>query len=131
MKSFNRSFLIGHLAHDPRLRQTPYGTLVCDFTVAVKSRHMEKGEPRDGAEYIPVSAWAHLAHQCYDRLIRGSLVHVEGHLKLNRWTDRRTRQPRSRMIVVADHVEFLGGLREGPPPGLRAPAIAIEDLGPP
>ena len=111
MSTLNRVFLIGYLADDPHLRRTPRGSLVCDFTLAVGSRPLETGDRPDRSEFLPISAWSNLAHESYERLARGSQIHLEGHLKKSRWTDRRTGQPRARIIVVADDIQFLARLR--------------------
>ena len=118
MNSFNSVFLLGNLTRDPVIRFTPSGKLMCEFTVAVTTQKMEDGEVKDAADFIPVNAWEKLGQLCYDRLVKGSKIRLEGHLKANRWSDRKTRETHSRLIVTARDVDFIARLRVGPPPGL-------------
>ena len=124
MSSFNSVFLIGNLTRDPVVRFTQTRKLVCEFTVAVKTKTMEAGEVEGSADFIPVNAWEKLGHQCHERLVKGSKVRLEGHLKAKRWTDHKTQENHSRLVVVARDVDFVARLREGPAPGLVAPADA-------
>ena len=124
MNTFSRVFLLGNLTRDPSIRFTPNGSLICEFTVALRSRKMQDGEAKDAAEFIPVNAWDKLGRLCFDKLVKGSAVHVEGHLKPNRWLDRKTGERHSRLVVTARDVSFIARLREGPPPGMLPQAEA-------
>ena len=121
MNSFNRVYILGNLSRDPRVHFTHRGALVCEFPVAVTTRRMEEGEAIDGADFLPVVAWDTLGRVSHDHLVKGSLVHVEGHLKTQRWVDKATRQPHTRLVVTASQINFLARLREGPPPGRTDP----------
>ncbi len=112
MTSFNRVLLIGNLTRDPELRFTPLGAPVCEFTVAVETIRLDEGEPVEGADYIPVNVWGNSGQACHDRLRKGSLVHLEGHLKQQRWADRKTRRPHARIVVIANKLLFLARLKK-------------------
>ena len=58
MASFNKVILIGNLTADPELKQTPQGTSVCRFTLAINrrfSRNADQGQHT--ADLISVVAW--------------------------------------------------------------------------
>ena len=114
MQTVNRVFLLGNLARDPELRFMPTGVRMCEFTVAVSTRRMQDLEPNQATEFVPVCAWDRLAELCHERLEKGSLVHLEGHLKARRWLDRKTKAHHSRLVVTVSHINFLARLKSGP-----------------
>ena len=52
----NRAILMGRLTADPELRQTPSGTAVCTFTVAVERRFIDRNGERQ-TDFLDVVAW--------------------------------------------------------------------------
>lgn len=110
MASFNRVLLIGNLTRDPELRHTPQGKAVCEFTLAVNGMSRPEGEKN--VDYFPITAWEKRAEVCSKHLRKGSLIHVEGRLKQERWESEG--EHRSRLSVVATSVTFLpSGTKEG------------------
>jgi len=108
MLSVNKVMMAGNLARDPRVRQTTNGTAVGTFVVALNERYTTReGELRETVSFVEVETWGKLAETCGDRLSKGARVFVEGRLRCERWEDRQTGQPRSRLLVRADRVQFL------------------------
>jgi single-strand DNA-binding protein len=119
MASLNKVFLMGNLTRDPELRYTPGGASVCTFGLAVNRRFKTKqGDNRDETLFVDVTAWAKQAELCSQYLSKGRPVFVEGRLRLESWTGN-DGQKRSKMGVVAQNIQFLGG-----PGGGAAPAGA-------
>jgi len=109
MASFNKALLIGNLTRDPELRSTPQGKAVCEFTLAVNRPPRPDGEK--GVDFFPVTVWEKQAEACAKHLKKGSLVHVEGHLRHERW-EAEGGEKRSRLAIVANSVSFLGRKKE-------------------
>ena len=107
MKSLNKVMLIGNLTHDPEVRATPKGISVADFSLALnRSFSGENGDRREETTYVDVVAWNQSADFVGQYFQRGKKAYVEGRLQLDSWEDKETGQPRSKLRVVADRVEF-------------------------
>lgn len=110
MSSLNKVFLMGNLTRDPELRQLPNsGTSVCKLGLAVNRRYSTRGgEDREEVCFVDIEAWGRQAETCGRYLRKGSPALVEGRLKLDTWEDRETGRNRSRLLVHAERVQFLG-----------------------
>lgn len=105
MNDLNSILVEGNLTRDPLLSTTPQGTSVCNF--AVGSHHMYKkdDEQRTETSFFDVEVWSKLGENCAEYLRKGRGVRVVGRLKQDRWKNGEG-QPRSRVKIVAEHVEF-------------------------
>lgn len=111
MSSFNKVILIGNLTRDPELRYTVNGTAVTNFCVAVNHRYKQNEEMKEEVNFFDIVAFDKQAESCAEHLSRGRSVLVEGRLQQRRWeTD--DGQKRSKVEIVANIVQFLGGERE-------------------
>ena len=117
MPSMNRVFLMGNLTRDPELRYIPSGTAVANFGLAVNRTYTTReGESKDEVCFVEIVTWSKTAENCANYLTKGRPVLVEGRLQYQSWeTD--DGQKRSKLEVVADRVQFLGGRREEGAPG--------------
>ena len=61
--------------------------------------------------FFDVSTWTRLAEVCGEYLKKGRGVRVVGKLRQDRWTDP-DGKPRSRIEIVAEHVEFKPQLKK-------------------
>lgn len=112
MASFNRVILMGNMTRDVELKYTPGGTAVTDIGLAVNDRRKNaQGEWVDETTFVDVTLWGRTAELAGEYLGKGSPLLVEGRLKLDTWeTDG---QKRSKLRVVCDRMQFVGGTREG------------------
>lgn len=110
MASFNQVTLLGNLTRDPELRYTPQGVAVCDMALAINRKFVRKsGEKVDEVAFVDITCWNRLAEIAAEFLKKGRPVLVAGHLTQNRWEDPATGQKRSKLCVVAETLQFLGG----------------------
>ena len=119
MPSLNKVLLMGNLTRDPELRVTPKGTPICQFSLAInRTFKMESGETREEVTYIDIEAWGKSGENISKYVTKGRPLFVEGRLRLDQWEDKTTKEKRSRMKVVLENFQFLGGGRgEGGPGG--------------
>jgi single-strand DNA-binding protein len=61
--------------------------------------------------FFDVETWAKLAENCYNLGRKGRGIRVVGRLKQDRWAGA-DGKPRSRVTIVAEHVEFRPDLRK-------------------
>lgn len=113
MASFNRVILMGNLTRDPELRYTPGGVAVTDLSLAVNEVRGRGDDRKETAHFFDVTVWDRMAENCSQYLTKGSPVLVEGRLVQDTWEDRETGKKRSKIKVVANTVQFLGGGNSG------------------
>ncbi len=121
MASYNRVILVGNLTRDVDLRYTPSGTAVTEIGMAVNDRRKnQNGEWVDEPTFLDVTLWGRQAEVAGEYLSKGSSVLIEGRLKLDTWeTDG---QKRSKLKVVGERMQMLGGRGGGGRGGRGAPA---------
>ena len=66
------------------------------------------GEKVDDTCFVDIVAWNRLAEVAGEYLSKGSPVFVEGRLQMDSWEDQ-DGQKRSKLKVVAQNIQFLGG----------------------
>ena len=120
MVSFNRVILAGNLTRDPELRFTNDGVPVCSFGLAV-NRVRSRDEEVD---FFDISAWRELGETIANYKKKGDPILVEGRLQYRTW-EAQDGSKRSKVDIVADNVQFLGG-RADADGGGGAPAGAAQ-----
>ena len=113
MANLNKVFLIGRLTRDPELRYTQNGTAVAEFGLAMNRNYTTSaGEKREETTFVDVIVWQRKAEVICEYMSKGRTIFVEGRLELDRW-ETKDGQKRSKLRVVADNFQFLGGPRGG------------------
>ncbi|MCB1091405.1 MAG: single-stranded DNA-binding protein, partial [Verrucomicrobiae bacterium] len=114
MASLNKVMIIGNLTRDPEVRYTPKGTAVTDIGLAVNRNYTtDTGEKREETTFVDVTLWGRQAEIAGQYMKKGRPVYIEGRLQMDTWQDKQTGQNRSRLKVVGDAFQFLGGREEG------------------
>jgi single-strand DNA-binding protein len=109
-RSFNQVILMGNLTRDPEVRQTPGGSSVCSFGLALnRSYKGQNGEWQEATDFIEIIAWGPLGERVAQYLSKGRPCLVNGRLQSSSWEDKETGKKRSKVEVVAQDVTFLGG----------------------
>ena len=145
MASFNKVILLGNLTRDPEVRYTPKGTAVTELGMAVNRVYTaENGEKREETTFVDVTLWGRTAEIAGEYLKKGRPVLIEGRLQLDTWDDKQSGQKRSKLKVVGDGLQLLGGRpggggggdeeggsrsssRPAPPPKAAAPSEPDDD----
>jgi len=110
MRGYNRVILMGNLTRDPELRYTPKGVAIAKIGLAInRTWKNEAGETKEEVTFVDVDAFGRQAETIAQYLKKGNPFMVEGRLKLDQWDDKTTGQKRSRMGVVLESFQFLGG----------------------
>lgn len=115
MANLNRVFLIGNLTRDPELRVTPKGSAICSFGLAMaRTWKNEAGEQQEETTFVDVEAWGRQGETIAKHVTKGRPLFVEGRLRFDQWEDKTSGQKRSKLKVVLESFQFLGG-RDGAP----------------
>lgn len=94
--------MIGRLVTDPEFKVTPTGKELLKFRIANNPPYS------DDANFFDVSVWGKTAVAIKDYMVKGKQVAIQGRLQQQRWTTKEG-EKRSRIEIVADNVQFLGG----------------------
>lgn len=110
MANLNKVMLIGNLTRDPEVRYTPKGTAVTDLGLAINRNYStDDGDKREETTFIDITFWGRQAETLGQYMKKGRPLYVEGRLQLDSWDDKNTGQKRSKLKVVGDNFQFLGG----------------------
>lgn len=113
MPNLNKVMLMGNITRDPEVRYTPKGTAVTDISLAVnRSYSLDDGERREETTFVEITYWGRQAEVIGEYMKKGRPLYVEGRLQLDQWEDKNTGQNRSRLKIVGENFQFLGG-RDG------------------
>lgn len=99
----NRIIITGNLTRDPEEVQTKTDTTVARFSLASNRRGKN---PR--TDFFDFTAFQHNAKNLLEYKKKGDPVLVEGHLQQDTWDDKETGKKRSKVVIIADNIEFLG-----------------------
>jgi len=113
MANFNQVILMGNLTRDPQLRYTPAQMAVCDFGVACNRKFKAAdGTDREEVTFVDCTAWSKTAELINTYFTKGKPIFIEGRLKYDQWEDKNGGGKRSRLTVVVNNFQFIGG-RDG------------------
>lgn len=113
MASLNKVMLIGNLTRDPEVRYTPKGTAVTDIGLAVNRNYStEGGDRREETTFVDITLWGRQAEIAGQYMKKGRPIYVEGRLQMDTWQDKQTGQNRSRLKIIGENFQFLGGRDE-------------------
>jgi single-strand DNA-binding protein len=105
---YQHTVIIGNLGDDPKMRYTPSGDAVADFSVAVNRKWKNAdGETQEKTTWFRVTAWRKLAEICNQYLAKGRLVLVEGEVSASSWVTQNG-EARATLELNARNVRFLG-----------------------
>ncbi|MDQ8188878.1 single-stranded DNA-binding protein [Roseibacillus persicicus] len=111
MANLNKVYLMGRLTRDPELRYTPKGTAVADLGMAINRYRggTDGGERTEETTFVDVTLWGRQAETANQYLAKGREVFIEGRLQLDSWEDKSSGQKRSKLKVVGESMQFVGG----------------------
>lgn len=116
MADVNKVILIGRTTHEIDERSFGYttgGTARLNISIAVNRREKRNGEWTDRVSYFDVTIWGKTAENIKPYLTKGKQIAVEGYLDQQRWE--KDGQKYSKVCIIADNVQLLGGKNEGAP----------------
>jgi single-strand DNA-binding protein len=122
MASFNQVILMGNLTRDPQLKYLPSQTPVVEFGLACSRKFKgQNGEDREDVVFVECSAFAKTAEVIQQYFTKGKPIFIQGRLKYDSWEDKQGGGKRSKLHVVIENFQFIGG-RDGGGGGGGAPS---------
>ena len=114
MADLNKVILIGRTTHEIDERSFGYttgGTARLNISIAVNRREKRNGEWADRVSYFEVTIWGKTAENIKSYLHKGKQIAVEGYLDQQRWEKDGVKY--SKVVIIADNVQLLGGNENG------------------
>ena len=102
----NRVILMGRITQDLDLKQTPSGTSVLTFSVAVERNFVKQGEERQ-TDFITCVAWRQQADFISRYFSKGRMIAIEGNLRTRTYDDKNGTKHYVTEVYV-DNVSFTG-----------------------
>lgn len=116
MTDLNHVVLIGRLTQDLGSDERSFGYVGngqarANVSIAVNRSKKSGDEWIEEVSYFNITIWGKTAENLKPYLTKGKQICVEGHLKQDRWE--KDGKKESRITIVADNVQLLGGKSDG------------------
>lgn len=115
MNDTNSVILIGRLTRDLGENDMAYlsgsGTARANISIAVNRSRKQGDQWVDEVNYFDITVWGKTAENLKPYLLKGKQICVKGFLKQDRWE--KDGQKYSKVHVIAEDVQLLGGKNEG------------------
>lgn len=133
MPSFNQVNLIGNLTRDPMMRYTGNQTAITEFGLAMNRKFKVGEDQREEVCFVDCTAFGKAAEILNQYVKKGAAIFVSGRLKYDTWDDKNGGGKRSKLFVVIEQFQFLGGReqQEKPSPAEAAQSRARTVTAPP
>ena len=124
MTDTNHVVLVGRLTKDLGTDERSFGYVSngqarANISIAVNRSRRNGDQWIDDVNYFDVTIWGKTAENLKPYLTKGKQVIIEGYLKQDRWE--KDGQKFSKVTVVANNVQLVGGRAEGGQPTGGAP----------
>ena len=114
--SLNIVHLVGRAGIDPEVRYFESGAVKCRLTLAVNRPTSKSDQP----DWFDLEIWSKTAEIAANYVRKGSLIGVQGALKIETWSDRNTGANRSKPVIRVDRLDLLGSKRDRDPNAVDA-----------
>jgi single-strand DNA-binding protein len=120
--------LTGNLTRDAELKQTAGGMAIVSMRLAVNDRRKNatSGQWEDVANYVDVTMFGSRGEAVSRFLTKGKAVAIDGKLRWHEW-ESQAGEKRSKLEVIVDDLELLGGKGEGGSPRAVSEASFSDD----
>jgi single-strand DNA-binding protein len=112
MSSINKIFLLGRVGQDPEGRHMPSGDMCVSFSLATSTYSNKSGERKEFTEWHKCVCFNKAAEVANSYIRKGSLVHLEGSIKTNKWTDKEG-NPKATTEIVVGRLTILSKKEDG------------------
>ncbi|MBP3709998.1 MAG: single-stranded DNA-binding protein [Treponema sp.] len=125
MTDMNHVFLIGRLTRDLGSDERSFAYVGngqqarANISIAVNRSKKEGEQWVDEVNYFDVTIWGKTAENLKQYLLKGKQIAVDGYLRQDRW--QKDGQNFSKVVVVANNVQLLGGKSDGSQATSNAP----------
>ena len=106
--NLNIVHLVGRAGKDPEVRYLESGAVLCKLTMAVNRRTKKTDQP----DWFNLEMWDKTAEVAANYIRKGSLIGIQGSLKIDTWSDRTTGANRSTPVIRVNRLDLLGSRKD-------------------
>lgn len=108
MMSLNVVNLVGRVGGTPDVKYFESGSVVCKLSLAVRRPTSQDEQP----DWFNIQLWGRTAEVAANYVRKGSLIGIQGSLKIETWSDSQTGVLRSRPVIKADRLDLLSSKQD-------------------
>lgn len=116
----NNTSLVGRLTKDPEIKVLNSGKIVAAFTLAVQ-------RTKEDVDFIPCEAWAKTAESIRDYVTKGSLIGIEGSIRVDNYEVEGARRTFTKVVCNRVHFIDLKTSTAGPVGEVDGPSTDLTD----
>ena len=106
--NYNKVILVGRLVREPENVVLPSGSQVSNLVIAYnRSYKTSDGSWKEESHFFEIKVFGKLAERVIPQLGKGDLVLIEGRLHQDKWIDKQSGEPRSKVRIVALDIKPL------------------------
>lgn len=109
--ALNKAIIMGRITHDLEVRQTPSGTAVLQFTVAVDRNYSKDGGEKQ-TDFINCVAWRNAAEFISKWFYKGRMIAIDGRLQTRTYEDKNGTKHYITELIV-ENANFTGEPKQG------------------
>jgi len=109
MSSVNKVILVGRAGQDPEVKTVGDSKTVAKFSIAVDEfgPRGDDGKPTKTTQWFNISCWDNLANTVSQYLKKGTMVYLEGRIKIRNYEVDGVKK--MAVEIIAERLQFLGG----------------------
>jgi single-strand DNA-binding protein len=107
MADINIVVLVGRLTRDVELKYTNTGYAIANMSIAVNRSYKKDDTWQEEASFFNAVLFGKRAEALAQYLVKGKQIGIQGELRQNKWEQ--DGQPRSRVEIVINDIQLLGG----------------------
>ena len=115
--------IIGRLTRDIELKSTSGGLTIGKASIAINRRVKRGGEWTEEANFFDVVMFGKTAENIAKYAGKGKQIGISGELEQQRWE--KDGQQRSKIVIIANSVQLLGGKSDG---GAKTGGFSDDDI---
>jgi single-strand DNA-binding protein len=105
---FNKVIIVGRLVREPENIMLPSGTQLSNLVIAYNRNYKDQsGQWKEESHFFEVKVFGNLSVRVVPQLSKGDLVLIEGRLHQDKWLDKESGEPRSKIRIVALDIKLL------------------------
>lgn len=128
MADINHVVIVGRLTRDAELKYTNTGTAICKVSIAVNRRRKVDEQWVEEASFFDVTIWGKTGEAINQYLVKGKQVGIDGELRQSKWEQ--DGQTRSKVEIIANNVQLLGGGKMGDRTNTNRPGPGSDEARP-
>lgn len=109
--ALNKAIIMGRITHDLEVRQTPNGTAVLQFTIAVDRNYSKDGGEKQ-TDFISCVAWRQTAEFIGRYFGKGRMIAVDGRLQSRTYEDKNGVKHYLTELII-ENANFTGEKSDG------------------